>query len=87
MARGKGPAVAAIGKAKIVEVSRVGRNAARAPKNRGLTATEREELAQLRQRVKTLERERDMLEEATAFFATHSAWGSDLWRRRKRAGR
>jgi hypothetical protein len=34
-----------------------------------------------------LERERDMLEEATAFFATRSAWSSDLWRRRKRAGR
>jgi transposase len=50
-----------------------------------LTAAEREELTQLRQRVKTLERERDMLQEATAFFATQSAQSSDLWRCQRRA--
>jgi transposase len=49
-----------------------------------LTSAEREELMQLRERVTTLERERDLLEEATAFFATQSAWASDLWRRRSR---
>lgn len=74
-------------KAEAVDASQVSRKAAGGPKGRGLSPTEREELMRLRQRVKTLERERDMLEEATAFFATHSAWSSDLWRRRKRAGR
>jgi transposase-like protein len=52
-----------------------------------LSTAEHRELMQLRQRVKTLERERDMLKAATAFFATQSAWGSDLWRRRRPADR
>ena len=51
--------------------------------SRRLTAAEREELTQLRRRVKTLERERDMLQEATAFFATLSVKSSDKWRRRR----
>ena len=50
-----------------------------------LTAAEREELTELRQRVQSLERERDMLQEATAFFATQSGRSSDLWRRQRRA--
>ena len=37
-----------------------------------LTTAEREELAQLRRRVKTLEMERDILKKATAFFAKES---------------
>jgi len=37
-----------------------------------LTTAEREELAQLRRRVKTLEMEREILEKATAFFAEES---------------
>ncbi len=48
-----------------------------------LTTAEPEELTQLRRRVKTLETERDMLKEATAFFAMESERGSDLWRRRR----
>ena len=51
----------------------------------GLTPAERDELTQLRQRIQSLERERDMLQEATAFFATHSEQSSDLWRRHTRA--
>jgi transposase len=49
-----------------------------------LTTAEREELTRLRQRVKKLETERDMLQEATDFFATQSARSSDLWRRQRR---
>ncbi len=37
-----------------------------------LTAAEREELAQLRKRVKTVEMEREILKKATAFFAKES---------------
>ncbi len=37
-----------------------------------LTTAEREELAGLRRRVKTLEMEREILKKATAFFATES---------------
>ncbi len=37
-----------------------------------LTTVEREELAQLRRRVKTLEMEREILKKATAFFAKES---------------
>jgi len=37
-----------------------------------LTTAEREELAQLRRRVKTLEMEREILKKATAFFAKES---------------
>ena len=37
-----------------------------------LTSAEREELTQLRRRVKTLEMERDVLKKATAFFAKES---------------
>jgi transposase len=51
----------------------------------GLTTAEREELTELRQRVKSLERERDMLQEATDFFAAQSKRSSDLWRRQRRA--
>ena len=49
------------------------------------TAAERQELMQLRQRVESLERERDMLVEAIAFFAAQSEQGSDLWRRHRDA--
>ncbi len=38
----------------------------------GALTTEREELAQLRKRVKTLEMEREILKKATAFFAKES---------------
>lgn len=37
-----------------------------------LTTVERDELTQLRRRVKTLEMERDVLKKATAFFAKES---------------
>jgi transposase len=37
-----------------------------------LTTAEREELAQLRRRIKTLEMEREILKKATAFFAKES---------------
>jgi len=37
-----------------------------------LTTAEREELSQLRRRVKTLEMEREILKKATAFFAKES---------------
>ena len=37
-----------------------------------LTTAEREELTQLRRRVKTLEMEREILKKATAFFANES---------------
>ena len=37
-----------------------------------LTTAERDELAQLRKRVKTLEMEREVLKKATAFFAKES---------------
>ena len=37
-----------------------------------LTTVEREELAQLRKRVKTVEMEREILKKATAFFAKES---------------
>jgi hypothetical protein len=50
-------------------------------------AAERQELLQLRHRVKSLERERDMLLEAIAFFATQSERSSDLWRRHRDAVR
>jgi transposase-like protein len=49
------------------------------------TAAERQELLQLRQRVKSLERERDMLVEAIAFFAAQIEQSSDLWRRHRDA--
>ncbi len=39
---------------------------------RALTTAEREEFAQLRRRVKTLEMEREILKKATAFFAKES---------------
>ena len=51
---------------KQAEVDR-GRGAAGA-----LTTAEREELSQLRRRVKTLEMEREILKKATAFFAKES---------------
>ena len=54
----------------------------RAP-SRALTAAERRELLQLRQRVKTLKKERDMLREAAAFFSAQSVWSSDRWRQRR----
>ncbi len=44
---------------------------AEVPRGR-LTTAEREELAQLRKRVKTLEMEREILKKATAFFAKDS---------------
>ncbi len=37
-----------------------------------MTTAEREELAHLRRRVKTLEMEREILKKATAFFAKES---------------
>ena len=46
-------------------------DAGRGPKG-ALTSAEREELAQLRKQVKTLEMEREILKKATAFFAKES---------------
>ena len=87
MARGQRRAVAPACKAETVESIRARTKAPRAGRRGSsgrLTTAERAELTELRQRVKMLARERDMLEEATAFFAAHSAWNSDLWRRRRR---
>jgi transposase len=52
-------------------VQRADVDAGRGPTG-ALTTAEREELAQLRRRVKTLEMEREILKKATAFFAKES---------------
>jgi transposase len=52
-------------------VRQAGVDAGEGPKG-ALTSAERDELAQLRRRVKTLEMEREILKKATAFFAKES---------------
>lgn len=56
-------------------------DAGKGPKG-ALTTQEREELRELRQEVKTLRMEREILKKATAFFAKH---GSHAYRRRLEA--
>ena len=48
-----------------------------------LTTDERTELAQLRREVQQLREERDILKKAAAFFAKHSTYSSDSFRRRR----